>query len=379
VTIARPAAAIIGVGATPHGEHPGRSVADLVAEATRSALADAVIDKTQVDGLVTCKSQLSGEGTDEEIGLALGLNPSFSATLDYGSSGFSLHLAAMAIANGLANCVLLTFGTTQRSARGAFSRAIGGGGDWAANHGFLHVAGPAAMAFRRHAHRFGTTERQLGHVAVAHRQWAELNPDALFRTPLSIDDYLDQQYFVEPLRRADLTVVTDGAVAIVVSSTDRAREHGDRGVSISAIAEHTFLRRDDNPDLYERPWLTSLADDLYARAQITPSDVDLAYLQEATSVWVLQLLEAFRLCPPGESGPFVAAGSIGPGGAVPVNTHGGQLSESYTWGWMHLVEAVRQLRGDCGPRQVAGAHTAIHCSTHDFFKGAATVLTRGVA
>ncbi|MFC4944235.1 thiolase C-terminal domain-containing protein [Pseudonocardia sp. GCM10023141] len=371
--------AIIGVGATEQGEIPGQSANEIAVRAAALALADAGIDKSAVDGLVTCPPPLSAEraGIDDDMGQLLGINPTFSSTLHYGACGFSLHLGAMAIASGLATTVLLTYGTNQRSAKANFGVPIGGGASWAATAGFLHVAGPAAMAAQQHMHRYGTTEEQLGWVAVAQREWAQRNPIAIFRSPLSIEDYLASPYTVAPLRRHDLTMVSDGGTAVVLTSAERARDTRARPVYLLGMAQQSALRNDQNPDRFQRPWMADIADRVYRAAGVGASDIDIAYLQDATSVWVLQQLEQFGFCKPGEAGPFLAEGHTRPGGSLPVNTHGGQLSESYTWNWMHLYEAVRQLRGECGDRQVAGARTALHSQTHDFFKGAATVLSTG--
>lgn len=376
--MSRPARiAITGIGATEQGEIPGQTANEIALRAAAAAIADAGIDKSVIDGLVTCQPPLSGEraGLDEDMGQLLGINPSFSSTLHYGACGFSLHLAAMAITSGLATTVLLTYGTNQRSARASFSVPIGGGANWAAIDGFVHVAGPAAMAARQHMARYGTTEAQLGAIPVAQREWAAKNPLAIFRTPLSIEDYLASPYTVEPLRRHDLTMVSDGGTAVIVTTADRVRDAPRTPVYLAGLAQQTALRNDQNPDRFMRPWISVIADRVYRAAGVSPGDIDIAYLQDATSVWVLQQLEQYGFCKEGEAGPFVAEGHTRPGGTLPVNTHGGQLSESYTWNWMHLYEAVRQLRGECGDRQVAGARLALHAQTHDFFKGAATILS----
>lgn len=377
----RPAAriAIAGVGATEQGEIPGQSPEEIAVRAAVAALADAGIEKTAVDGLITCKAPLTTHGTDEGIGPLLGINPAFSTTLDYGMGSFSLHLASMAIQANLATTVLLTYGTNARSAKIGFGRPIGGASDWLSLSGLVHVAGPAAMAFRRHMYLYGTTEEQLGWVAVAQREWARTNPLAVFRDPMSIDDYLAAPYVVAPLRRADLTVVSDGGTAIVLTTSDRARDLATKPVYLLGIAQQSAIRNEQNPDKLMRPWIGEIASRLYSAAGIGPGDVDVAYLQDGTSVWVLQMLEWYGFCPLGEAGRFLAAGNTRLGGALPVNTHGGQLSESYTHNWMHLYEAVRQLRGECQDRQVEGATVALHAQTHDFWKGAATLLSTEAA
>jgi acetyl-CoA acetyltransferase len=370
-------ASIVGAGATEQGEIPGQSADVIAVRAAMLALADAGIDKSEVDGLITCRTlrQSGTSGTDEAIGQLLGINPAYSTTLVYGACGFSLHIAAMAVLSGLASTVLLTYGSNQRSARADFGLSIGDGAEWASMAGLVHIGGQAAMAARRHMHLYGTTEEQLGWVSVAQREWAAKNPLAIFRKPMSIDDYLASPYVVAPLRRADLTMISDGGAAFVVTRSDRVSGFRPRAVHLLGMAQQTALRNDQNPDRLMRPWIGTIAEGLYARAGVGPGDIDVAYLQDATSVWVLQMLEWYGFCKPGEAGPFLAEGHTRPGGSLPVNTNGGQLSEAYMWNWLHLYEAVRQLRGECGERQVPGVEVALHAQTHDFVKGAGTILS----
>jgi acetyl-CoA acetyltransferase len=178
--------AIAGIGHTTQGEHPGLGADDLAVDAAKAALADAGLDRGAIDGLVTCVT-LDGAGQDREVGRLLGLNPRYSASLTYGTCNFSLHLATMAIVTGMASTVLLTYGANQRTGGTDFARATERA-DFEAPHGFVHIAGAAALAFQRHRHLYGTTEAQLGAIAVAQRRWAQLNPLAVFREPLSIED-----------------------------------------------------------------------------------------------------------------------------------------------------------------------------------------------
>ena len=367
--------AIAGVGTTRQGELPGRSADDIAAEAIRLALQDAGIDKSQVDGLITCRAWGKRTGIDEEVGALVGLNPRFGATLDYGSANFSLHLGVMAILAGMANTVVLAYGTDMRSSRANFGNGVGGGAEMGLLAGLVHVAGPAAMAFRRHQHLYGTTEEQLGMVAVSQREWAGMNPLAIFQKPLTLDDYLAEAYTAAPLRRSDLTMISDGGAALVLTRSDLVGEARHAPVYVSAVEQRAAFRAYQNEDNLLRPWLGDMAARLWQTSGFRPDDIDAVYIQDATSVWVLQMLEAYGFCAPGEGGPFLAEGRTRPGGALPVNTNGGQLSESYLWGWLHMAEAVRQLRGECGDRQVPGVETVLDCSSHDFLKGAASILS----
>lgn len=375
-----PVAAIVGIGTTAHGEIPDRSGDEIAVDAAILALADAGITKSQVDGLVTCKAlrALTRTGTDEAMGQLLGLNPAFGSTLEYGAGLFSVHLASMAIQTGLASTVLLTFGSAARSSRTQFATAIGGGEDWVSPHGLVHIAGLAALAARRHMALYGTTEEQIGGVAVAQRQWASLNQRAVLSDrPLSVEDYLAEPYVVEPLRRSDLTLISDGGVALVMTGAEAATGFPRRPVYVHGMAQQAALRGDQNPDRLMRPWIGDMAQRLYDQVGVGPGDIDAAYLQDATSVWVLQMLELYGFCQPGEGGPFLLDGHTRPGGSLPVNTGGGQLAESYMWNWLNIYEAVSQLRGECGDRQVPGASVALVAQTHDFWKGAASLLSTG--
>jgi acetyl-CoA acetyltransferase len=373
--MAVPGVAIAGVGSTPQGELPGRDAADIAVDAIELALADAGLTKEAIDGLITCRVGGTAAGVDTQVGARLGLNPRYSATLDYGTCNFSLHLAAMAIASGMASTVVIAYGCNQRSTKADFGVPFGGA-DLAAASGYLHVSGAGALALRRHMHLYGTTEAQFGWIAVAQREWATLNPAAIFRNPITIDEYLAMPYLTEPLRRPDVTMVSDGGAALVVTTASHAADLPRSPIHLLGTSQRTALRSDQNPDNLMRPWLFDVAKEVYASAGVAPAEIDVVYLQDPTAVWVLQMLEAYGFCRPGEAGPFLAEGHTRPGGSLPVNTNGGQLSESYMWGWLHLCEAVRQLRGECGERQVPGAEIALYASTMTFTKGAASIISK---
>jgi acetyl-CoA acetyltransferase len=344
----------------------------LALRATKAALADAGIDKSGVDGVITCKS-VQGANADTAFGPLLGINPSYAQTLDYGSCNFSLHLAAQAIATGMASTVLLCYGANARSGRVSFSATPPSLESVA---GFLHVAGPAAMALARHMALYGTTEEQFGVIASSSRDWARKNPLALFRDPLSVEDYLSIPYIVEPLRRPDLTMISDGGAALVVTTAERAAaDFPHQPVYLYGMAEQSAIRGEHNRDYLIRPFLGDLAKRVWTSTGLSHEDIDLFYVQDPTAVWILQAIEYFGFCPVGEAGPWLAEGHTRPGGDLPLNTNGGQLSEAYMWGWLHLIEAVRQLRGQAGERQVEGAATALYCSTQVHLKAAASVLS----
>src|SRR5579875_747254 len=259
------AVAIVGIGATEQGEIPGQSANEIAVRAAKLALEDAGMTKADIDGLVTCPPPFSADrsGLDEDIGFMLGINPRFSSTLAYGACAFSLHLGAMAIQAGLASTILLTFGTNPRSQKTSAAVPIGGGAEWTSLAGLVHVAGPAAMAARRYMHLYGTTESQLGSVAVAQREWASANPLAIFREPITIDDYLSAPYIVAPLRRLDLTMLSDGGVAVVLTTAERASSWRSAPVYVLSMAQQSALRGDQNDEKLLRPWIREVARRVY--------------------------------------------------------------------------------------------------------------------
>jgi acetyl-CoA acetyltransferase len=367
--------AIVGAGATAQGELPGRSATSIAVEALRIALDDAGISKSQLDGLITCKVFGSGEGIDTQIGAMAGIDPLYAATLEYGTCNFSLHLAAMAAKSGLAQTIALVYGTNQRSAGSRFaSVADSSEAELLEPYGFVNIAGLAAMAARRRMHLYGLTEDQLAHVAVVQRRNAQLNPLAIFRDPLTVADHLAAPYVVEPLRRADICMVSDGGVCLIVTTPERAGDFPHRPVHLLGGAQQTGLRYLANEDQLLRSWARPAAERLYESSGLRPADIDLLMAQDATSVAVIEALELYGFCETGGGGVFVAEDRHALGGDLPVNTSGGQLSESYMWGWLHLYEIVQQLRGDAGDRQVVGAATAMYASTQGYRRVGASVL-----
>jgi acetyl-CoA acetyltransferase len=369
--------AVVAVGNTVQGQVPGISADELGVEALRITLAQSGIDKSAIDGLLTCKSY-GGFGIDTEIGRLAGLNPAYSATLDYGTCNFSLHLACAAIDAGLCSIVAIVYGTVQRSAGNRFTAPLGRQDD-AGVYGFLNVAGPAAMAFRRHQKLYGTTEADLGEVAVSQRKYAVENPLAIFKDPLSIDDYLAAPYLVDPLRRADLCMISDGGACLIVAAADKARDLTGKPVHVLGIAQQTGLRDRQNTDQWLRPWIGQVASRIYPAAGVDRGAVDALYIQDPTSVWVMQMLEWYGFAEPGGVGEAFRSGAIGYGGRLPLNTNGGQLSEAYMWGFLHLCELVRQLRGEAGARQLADVSVAQYCSTFGMMKAASTIFAREAA
>jgi acetyl-CoA acetyltransferase len=363
--------AIVGVGHSDQGTFPGKSAEMLSIEAIDSALNDAKLTKKQVDGLISCKSIQGGNG-DISVGSRFGLSPKYAQSLDYGTCNFSLHLAVQAILTGMAETIVLVYGANARSAKVNFSSPAP---SLEGASGFVHIAGQAGMALQRHKALYGTTDEEFGWFAVSEREWAQRNPLAIFRDPLTIDDYLAKPYMVEPLRRDDVTMISDGGVALVVTSAERAKDFPNKPIYILGMAENTEIRGDYFPDWHMRPNIQQTAARIWQNTGFTPSDIDILYVQNPTAVWNLQMVEYYGFAPIGEGGRWAAEGHTRPGGDMPLNTNGGQLSESYMWGWLHMVEAVRQLRGTVeAERQVANPELALYCSTMAFHKSAASII-----
>jgi acetyl-CoA acetyltransferase len=363
--------AIVGIGHTPQGELPGQSPELNSVLAIKAALDDAQIDRTRLDGLITCKS-VQGTNTDIQVGPLLGLNPRYAQTLDYGTCNFSIHLGVQAIITGMADTVALCYGANARTARFPFAATAP---TLAGASGLMHVGGPAALALQRYKALYGMTDEEFGWIAVGSREWARLNPNALFRDPMSMADYLAMDYLIEPLRRPDLTMISDGGVALILTSAERAADFPCRPIYILGMSEATQIRGEYSPHYLDREFLSVASQQIWGSTGMVPADIDLLYVQDPTAFWVLQMIEHFGFAPRGDGGRWLAEGHTRPGGSLPLNTNGGQLSESYMWGWMHIVEAVRQLRGQCGPdRQVNGAETAMYLSTQTWFKGGASII-----
>jgi acetyl-CoA acetyltransferase len=363
--------AIVGVGHSDQGTFPGKTAEQLSIEAIQSALTDAQLTKDQVDGLITCKS-IQGGNVDTTVGPLFGLSPKYAQTLDYGTCNFSLHLAVQAIVTGLAETIVLVYGANARSAKVNFAASAP---SLEGASGFVHIAGQAGMALQRHKALYGTTDEQFGWFAVSEREWAQRNPLAIFREPMTIEDYLSKPYMVDPLRREDVTMISDGGVALVVTSAERAKDYPNKPVYILGMAENSEIRGDQFPDYPMRPNIQGTAAQIWQNTGFTPGDIDILYIQNPTAVWNLQMVEYYGFAPIGEGGRWVAEGHTRPGGDMPLNTNGGQLSESYMWGWLHMVEAVRQLRGTVEPdRQVPNPELALYCSTMAFSKSAASII-----
>ena len=355
----QPDAVIAGAATFGIGECPGFSSIEMAAEAARLALGDAGIGLAEVDGLWIClpDDMFAGLSFAEH----LGLRPRFTDCNRTGGSAPVSHLvaAALALEAGLCDVALLAYGSNQRSAAGGLATPARPSA-FEAPYAPLFPASGYALAAARHMHEYGTTREQLAAVAVAARQWASTNPEAFAKGPLTIEDCLASRMISEPLAKSDFCLVTDGAAAIILTRTDRARDSRRPGVALlgaAAATDHHHISA--MPDLTRTAAAESGAR-AFAQAGLGPADVDVVQLYDAFTINTILFLEDLGFCAKGEGGPFVASGAIAPGGSLPVNTNGGGLSCVHPgmYGLFALVEGVRQLRGDAA-NAIAGAEIAL--------------------
>jgi acetyl-CoA acetyltransferase len=342
--------AIVGVGTTEYGNFPQFSDYALGAKAFKAAVDDCGIDKNQIDGLVCCRVPFYAR-----MGEVLGLNPRWTLQMPpHGRmSGMAIIEAMLAIETGAADYVALIYTNIGRS------RRVNYGGDEAASiwdpWGFTSPGAAHAMMFQMHQNRYGTTTRQLAEVSVAFRQHALLNPDAVMKKPMTIDDHEEARPIVEPLRLLDYCLINDGAVCVIMTSAERAKDLKKPPVLISGVGARDAFSHCSISNFDENFWYDEARDtanQVYQMAGVGPKDIDGLMCYDNFSPTVLFSLEGFGFCGRGESGAYVEGGTLGLQGALPTNTDGGHLSNSYMQGWALNVEAVRQLRGECGARQI---------------------------
>jgi acetyl-CoA acetyltransferase len=300
----------------------------------------------------------------------------------------SLQAAAAAVTSGVADYVLLPAGWNGYSGRRARETvatdvaSMPGGAiarDYYLPHGLTAPPQWYALIARRHMHEFGTTAEQLGTIAVAMRKHAQRNPGAVMKDkPLTLADYLASPMITDPYRLFDCCLETDGAAAVIVTSAERARDLRRPPVYVMGVAAAQPYPADEitnRADLFETG-LSIAAPRAFAMAGIRPADVDFAEIYDCFTFEVLQQLEEAGFCARGEGGAFVQGGRIELGGDLPVNTHGGLLSEAHVLGMSHLTEAVRQLRGEAGDRQVRDAAIGVVTGWGDFGDGSIAILRR---
>ncbi|WP_425406050.1 thiolase [Hwanghaeella sp.] len=352
--------AIVGLGTAGMGEAPGFSALDLMAQASLAAIEDAGLNLTDIDSVFTAMSQhaLASMNVVEY----LGIKPKFFDSTNVGGSSFEMHLlqATLALEAGLCDTALICYGSNQRTASGKLVSAAEPNWHEVPYHP-RHPITAYALAAGRHMHEFGTTREMLADVAVAARGWANMNPEAFARGPLTRQDVLDSRMISDPLSKLDCCLVTDGAAACILTRADRARDLKQKPVYFLGGAGANWHRSIvAMPDLT----VTAAADSgprAFEMAGVTHDDIDLAMLYDAFTINTILFLEDLGFCPKGEGGRFVQDGRIAPGGELAVNTNGGGLSCVHPgmYGMFLIAEAVTQIRGDAGERQLAACDVAL--------------------
>jgi acetyl-CoA acetyltransferase len=357
----RGSVAIVGAAESDLGAVPaGTSPMDLVAQATHGALEDAGLQLSDIDGVFFASNQMR-MGT-QNFSEYFGLNPNYfdSTNLGGATSLAQLAEAQAAIEAGLCETALIVYASTQRLE----SRAVASPREFnfyeSIYNPFLPPSAYALVA-SRHMYEFGTKREHLAEVAVAARKWALMNPKAWEKEPLTIEDVLNARRVSDPLGVRDCCLVSDGGGAIIVTSAERAKSLRKPPVYVLGNGQATTHRRVSNMADYTVSPAVLSGKEAYAMAGIGPKDVNVAELYDCFTITPIMFLEDLGFCAKGEGGPFVEGGAIGPGGRFPVNTSGGGLSYCHPghYGILLLIEATRQIRGECGPRQVANCDIAL--------------------
>lgn len=372
--------AVAGIALSDTGRVDDKGPFELIAQASRRALADAGLSPADVDGLAS-----TGQGTlpPVDVGEYLGLRPRWIDSTAVGGATWEVMAshAVDAIEAGHADVVLLTYGSTARAdlrkgLRGAnINWGARGPLQWDAPYGHTLIS-KYAMAARRHMHQYGTTIEQLAEVAVSARANAAENPEAFYRDPITVDDVLSGPMIADPFTKLHCCIRSDGGAAVVLVSADRAKDLRSNPVWVLGSAETTsHMLTSQWDDLTVGP--ASVSGPLaFDRAGVRPADIDVAEIYDAFTYMLLLTLEDLGFCPKGEGGAFVESGALRLAGALPTNTDGGGLSACHPGqrGLFLLVEAVRQLRGECGPRQVPDAKLACVSGTGGWFCSSGTVI-----
>jgi acetyl-CoA acetyltransferase len=366
--------AIVGVATAGVGWETSSSVSEIMAEASLLALSDAGLKIQDVDAVfaVTPYFWMPSATLADQLGIA----PKITDSTNIGGASVVAHVghAMRAIAAGQCEVAVIAYASTQRSDAGKLVT----GADilpYERPYGPLFPISGYAMAMQRHMYEFGTTREQLAKVAVSASQWGSLNPDALRRELLTVEEVLASPLISDPLRKLDICLVTNGGGAIVVTSKERARKLKKPAISVLGVGEghsHCYMT---NMRSFVATAAAETSNAAYEMAGLGPKDIDLVQIYDAFTISVILGLEDLGFCPKGEGGRLIDQG-IGPGSKLPVNTTGGGLRYCHPgmFGIFLLVEAVRQLRGECGERQVERARRALAHGYGGVFAGNATVI-----
>ena len=352
--------AVVGVGASPQGTFPDSDAYTLALQAFEIALGECGLTRNDIDGLIV---QGPGGISFSRMGEMLGINPIVGGNFDVGgpATGPLIQYAAMLITSGMCETVALLYGNASRTEGRKFGGAttVSPGNEYSTAFYYYGLTSPgAASAFqaRLHFDTYGTTSAQLAAVPIAQRKHAILNPQAIKKEPLTVEKHQQSKFICEPLHVYDYCLINDGGVALIITSAERAKDMPKKPVFITGMGRQDTYRNSSLPNVnLWRDSMPKAADMVYGMADVTRADVDAVMIYDSFSINIWFSLENFGFCREGEAGDFTQGGRIELGGELPVNTHGGHLSESYMQGWLHQVEAVRQLRHECGERQVKDA------------------------
>lgn len=345
-------AAIVGIGYTPQGKVPGRSSLSFHLEAARNAIVDAGLKIQDIDGLLVQPTMADPSVTAALMAQHLGIHPGFMSAQDaFGASaGCQVQYAALAVTHGMANYVVCTYGENARSGPSEYGTALNGGMEY----GLFGAAASYAMAARRGMLEFGTGPETWKEIAVAQRRWANLNPQAaMYSRPLTYQDYYDARMIVEPFRLLDICQISDSGRAFIVTTAERARDLKKRPVYIIGLGQDHPASNPQQATFLTGPtgakWSGAQA---FKMAGISLNDIDACEIYDCFTYTVEIELMDYGFYGRGEGKDFLKAERLGPGGDFPLNTSGGLLSEVYQMGFTPLTEAVVQLRGEAGDRQL---------------------------
>ena len=381
----RDKACVTGIGETVYMRGSSKTAFELQIESSLKAIADAGLSPKDIDGIIPI-GLVSGTADDfiDNFGLP---DLRFSAVVPHGgaSPAMALQCAAVALAGGACNHVLITFGRNVSAATNKAGARIHSMPQFHFVTEFEYAMGAIAPAqlyapmARRHMELYGTTVEQFGEVAVACREHALLNDNAVMKKPITLEDHRNSRMIADPFRLLDCSLESDGGAAVVISASERAGDLRHHKVYISGVA----AGHPDSPGaITQRPDMTSLgigkaAPRAFQMAGVTPADIQVAEIYDCFTYAVIRQLEDMGFCAKGEGGPFVQGGRLRLGGALPTNTHGGLLSQAHVWGLNHIVELVRQLRGDAGRAQVKNAELGLVTGYGDMGDGALAIMRRG--
>ena len=364
---------------------PDKTSLQIMGECTRDALADAGLGLEDVDGLFGATMTMGAMGI-VQLCEYLNIKPRYLDGTNIGGSSFVSHVAhaAAAIHAGLCEVALIVYGSTAASDAMAIGTGNASGRDpsaaFVSPYGMTLVSSYAMVA-QRHMHEYGTTSEQLADIAVSTRHHASLNPHAKMRQPITREDVLESRMIADPLHLLDCCIISDGGGAVIVTSLEKAKDLRQPPVIVLGTGEAVAHREIGSPDLMTIAARQS-GEHAFSMAGLRPTDIDFCTIYDSFTITVLATLENLGFCKPGEGGPFVENGGIGLGGGLPVNPDGGGLSSNHSGmrGIFLVIEAVRQLRGGLGPRQVEGAELALAHGTGGYLglmhSGATLILRK---